>query len=409
MAEQILRITAGLFVGIWVARYLGPEQFGVFSYVLAFTAILGGIAKLGIDGIMVRELINQPELRDVYLGTAFWLKVAGALLVIALMVLIVPFTSNDTTINFFIFIIAVGLFFQSFEVVEFYFQSQVLAKTVSICKVIQLALSTVIKIYLVLAQAELVWFVLVTVFDAMSLAATYLVSYKWNKKTSFLNCFDLTIAKKLMRDSWPLIFSSLVVMISMRIDQIMIKEMLGEYDVGVYSAAVRMSEAIYFLPVMISSSLFPAIINAKSKSLDLYFSRMQKLYTLMVWLAIIFSIFFTFMSASIINLLFGESYSESAGVLVIHVWASVFVFLAVSSGKFLTAEGKTRKVFYRNFAGMASNIALNIILIPSCGLKGAAIATLIAWLIAGYLYDFFDKDQWSMAGQKTKAFIGALR
>ncbi|MBE0472510.1 MAG: oligosaccharide flippase family protein, partial [Methyloprofundus sp.] len=203
MGEQLLRIIAGLFVGIWVARYLGPEQFGIFSYALAFTAIFGGIAKLGLDGIMVRELVNNPANRDVYLGTAFWLKILGAFIVISLMAAIVPFTSNDATTNLFIFIIASGLVFQSFEVVEFYFQSQVLAKIVSICKVIQLALSSMIKIYLVLSEAELIWFVLVTAFDALSLAVSYFIAYKVRKNPAFYKHFDLSIAKQLLKDSWP--------------------------------------------------------------------------------------------------------------------------------------------------------------------------------------------------------------
>jgi O-antigen/teichoic acid export membrane protein len=111
MAEQFLRIIAGLFVGIWVARYLGPEQFGLFSYALAFTAIFGGVAKLGLDGIMVRELIKHPEKTDTYLGTAFWLKILGAFLVMGIMAAIIPFTSNDATTNLFILIIAAGLVF----------------------------------------------------------------------------------------------------------------------------------------------------------------------------------------------------------------------------------------------------------------------------------------------------------
>jgi len=200
MGEQFLRIIAGFFVGVWVARYLGPERFGLFSYVLAFTAIFSGIAKLGLDGIMVRELVNYPEKRDTYLGTAFWLKVIGAILVMGLMAVIVPFTSNDSQTNLFIYIIAAGLIFQSFEVVEFYFQSQVMANIVSICKVVQLALSSAIKIYLVLTEAELIYFVLVTIFDSFSLAVSYVIAYRLRKDhPPFYKYFDFSIAKQLQK------------------------------------------------------------------------------------------------------------------------------------------------------------------------------------------------------------------
>ena len=388
MGEQFLRIIAGLFVGIWVARYLGPEQFGLFSYVLAFTAIFGGIAKLGLDGIVVRELVNHPEKRETYLGTAFWLKIFGAFIVMSLMAAIVPFTSNDSTTNLFIFIIAAGLIFQSFEVVEFYFQSQVLAKIVSICKVIQLALSSIIKIYLVFTEAELLWFVLVTVFDALSLAIGYFTAYKTLKNTSFYKHFDFSIAKYLLKDSWPLILSGIVVMIYMRIDQVMIKEMLGVYEVGIYSAAIRLSEAFYFIPVMISASLFPAILNAKKQSHKLYKKRLQRLYTFMVWMAISLALPMTFLSDWLIQLLFGQAYQAAGEVLVIHIWASVFVFLGVASGKWFIAENLQHLTLINTSVGAIFNVVLNFIFLSKFGLLGAAYATVISYAIAAYFMNF---------------------
>lgn len=405
MAEQILRIIAGILVGIWVARYLGPEQFGIFSYVLAFTTIFGGIAKLGLDGILVRELIHQPKLQNTYMGTAFWLKVIGAVMVTVFMACIVPFTSNDATTNLYIFIIAGGLFFQGFEVVEFYFQSQVLAKLISICKVIQLIFSSIIKVYLVLIQADLFWFVCVTSLDMFSLAFSYFIAYRIKGNASFFKCFDVEIAKKLLKDSWMLVFSSMVVMIYMRIDQIMIKEMLGDYEVGIYSAAVKLSEAFYFIPVLLSASVFPAIINARKESAALYQKRMQRLYTFLIWLAIIVALPITLLSEWLIMLLFGEAYLPAGQVLMIHIWAAVFVFMGVAFSKYLLAENLQKIAFQRTLLGAIANVCLNFILIPKYGLKGAAIATLLAQFMANYMYDFFDKRLHNQLRFKTQAIF----
>ena len=405
MAEQILRIIAGILVGIWVARYLGPEQFGIFSYVLAFTTIFGGIAKLGLDGILVCELIHQPKLQNTYMGTAFWLKVIGAVMVTVFMACIVPFTSNDATTNLYIFIIAGGLFFQGFEVVEFYFQSQVLAKLISICKVIQLIFSSIIKVYLVLIQADLFWFVCVTSLDMFSLAFSYFIAYRIKGNASFFKCFDVEIAKKLLKDSWMLVFSSMVVMIYMRIDQIMIKEMLGDYEVGIYSAAVKLSEAFYFIPVLLSASVFPAIINARKESAALYQKRMQRLYTFLIWLAIIVALPITLLSEWLIMLLFGEAYLPAGQVLMIHIWAAVFVFMGVAFSKYLLAENLQKIAFQRTLLGAIANVCLNFILIPKYGLKGAAIATLLAQFMANYMYDFFDKRLHNQLRFKTQAIF----
>lgn len=404
-AEQGLRILSGLFVGAGVAKYLGPENFGFFSYVLAFTSIFSGMAKLGLDGIVVRELIKHPEKRDIYLGTSFWLKIFGSILVIGLISIIIPFTDNDATTNIFIYIIASGLIFQSFEVVEFYFQSQVLAKLISICKVIQLFLSSSIKIYLILVDAELIWFVIVTALDAFSLALSYFMAYKIRIHSSFYKYFNFNIAKYLLKDSWPLIFSSILVMVYMRIDQIMIKEMLGEYDVGIYSAAVRLSEAFYFIPMLITASIFPAILNAKTHSETLYKERLQRLYVFMVWFAIFIALPMIFLSDWLILLFFGQAYLEAGQVLMLHMWAAVFVFLGVSFSNYLLAENLTKIALKRTLVGVISNVVLNFFLIPIYGLVGAAIATLMAQFITNIGYDAFDKRLHQQFNMKIKAFL----
>lgn len=391
MAENVLRLISGLLVGIWVARYLGPIQFGVFSYVLAYTSIFAGIAKLGLDGIVIKELVTQPEKCNFYMGTTFWLKLAGAMLTIGIISVAVKFTSNDAATCLYIYIISASLFFQSFEVVDFYFQAQVQAKFVSICKVLQLIVSTILKVYLVLARAELLWFVIVTLFDSFILAFSLFIAYRLKEKRFFFRYFDWHVARSLLKDSWPLIMAGLVVMIYLRIDQIMIKELLGEREVGVYSAAVRLSEAWYFIPLLIANSLFPAILNAKKASQELYYQRLQRLFTLMIWLAIAFSSLTTLFSKPIILNLYGEAYLEASKVLNIHVWAGMFVFLGEASNKWFLAEGLNMMAFWRTFWGMIVNILLNFMLIPTYGIQGAAVATLMAYAVAGFLFDLFSK------------------
>lgn len=409
MAEQFLRILSGLFVGIWVARYLGPEQFGLFSYVLAFTAIFSGIAKLGLDGIMVRELVNHPEKRDYYLGTAFWLKVMGALIVMGLMATIVPFTSNDTTTNTFIFIIASGLIFQSFEVIEFYFQSQVLAKIVSICKVIQLALSSIIKIYLVLIKADLIWFVAVTAFDALSLAVSYVVAYQINNISRFYKNFDLIIVKKLLHDSWPLIISAITVMVYMRIDQIMIRELLNIKAVGYYSVAVRLTEVWLFITVSITTSVFPSIVNAKKVSEGLYLNRVINLYRLLFIISIVISLFLSGFSRHIVGITFGDSYNLSSKILAVYAWSNIFVFLNNASWKWYLVENLQRIAMIRLAIGATSNILLNLIFINDHGAIGAAYATLISYLVAVYFGNLIDKRSWVNFWMLTRAVISFNR
>lgn len=385
-AEQLLRMVAGLLVGIWVARYLGPEQFGIFSYAIAFASLFSSIAKLGLDGIVVRDLVREPEQRDRYLGTAFWLKLGGALIMLGAVALATQFTSSDHLTNLYVLIIASGAIFQSFEVVDFYFQSQVLSKFVSICKMTQLLISSILKLYFIFTGADLIWFVLVTLVDQFTLALSLYLAYRYQKLGSFYRHrhFDMKTARQLLKDSWPLIFSGLVVMIYMRIDQIMIKEMLGEREVGLYSAAVRLSEVWYFIPMIITASLFPSIVNAKKISEQLYYTRLRRLYTFMVWLAITIALPMTFLSDWLVTLLYGEAYREAGQVLTIHIWAGVFVFIGVASSKWFISEGLQKYLTINTVVGAIMNILLNLFLIPKYGVYGAAIATVISQAVASY-------------------------
>ena len=406
--ERILRLIAGLFIGIWVTRYLGPSQFGLFSYAVAFAAIFSNIAKLGLDSIVVRDLVSEPARRDIYMGTAFWLKLAGAIVTLSLIGIAMQFTASDSTTKLYVFIIASGSIFQAFEVVDFYFQSQILSKFVSICKMTQLLISTLLKLYLMFIGVDLFWFVLVSLVDQVTLAISLYFAYRHQKIEGFFRSFDWGIAKKMLKDSWPFIISGLVIMIYMRIDQVMIKEMLGDREVGLYSAAVGLSELFYVIPVLICQSILPSIVNAKRISEQLYYSRLQKLYTIMARTSIAIAIAMTFLSSWLATVIYGDAYSEAGSVLAVHIWAGVFVFLGVASGSWFLSENLQRYSSINTTVGAVINILLNLILIPRYGIYGAAIATVIAYAVAAYFMNVlfkatrrnFYRLSWALIGWK---------
>ena len=376
-----------LFVGIWVARYLGPDRYGLLSYAQSFVGLFTAIAALGLDGIVVRELVKYPEREGELIGTAFFLKLFGAILTLMVLFVAIHFTSNDRYTNILIFIIASATIFQSFNVIDMYFQAKVMSKYAVLANMISLFVSSLVKIVLMLNNAPLIDFACVVLFDSVVLACGYLYFYIKNSsifRIQYLKFNKLT-AISLLRDSWLLILSGMVVAVYMRIDQVMIKEMMGNKAVGNYAAAVRLSKAWYFIPMVISSSLFPAIINAKKVSEKLYYERLQKLYDLMVWMAITIALPMTFLSDWVVNLLYGGQYSQAGGVLKIHIWAGVFVFLGVASGKWLLNENLQIFSTINTTIGAIVNISLNYILIKHIWIVGAAWATFISYFIAAYL------------------------
>ncbi len=389
--EKILRMVVGLFVGVWVARYLGPEQYGLFSYAQSFVGLFVAVATLGLDGIVIRELVKDESKRDILLGTAFRLKLIGAFIVLVFLAIAVNFTSNDHYTNVLIFIIASATIFQSFNVIDMYFQSKVLSKYVVYANVFSLFVSTVIKIILLLMEAPLIAFVWVVLFNSFVLAIGYVYMYVYNHLSFKSWQFDKNIAIGLLKDSWPLILSSIVISIYMKIDQVMIKEMLDSEAVGQYAAAVRLSEAWYFIPMVIASSLFPAIINAKKVSEKLYYERLQKLYDLMVWMAIAIALPMTFLSDWVVNLLYGGQYNQAGNVLMIHIWAGVLVFFGVVRHKWILNENLQKYEIYLDIIGAISNIVLNVVLIKylHMGINGAAWATLLSYFTGSIVVSLF--------------------
>ncbi len=409
--EKIIRIGISFFIGIWVARYLGAEQFGLYSYAQSFVGLFAAIATLGLDQIIIRELVKDETQRDVLLGTAFALKLFGAFLVLFVLAIAVKFTSNDFDTNLLIFIIASSTIFQSFNVIDFYFQSKVLSKYVVFVNIASFIISSFIKIILILNEAPIIAFVYIILFDSIIVSFGYLYIYLHKNLNIKSWKFSKTKAKQLLKTSWPLIPASIAISIYLKIDQVMIKEILDNEAVGQYAVAVKLSELWTLIPAILIPTLFPAIIKAKKESDHLYYRRLQQLYDVMIWLAVMIAIPVSFFSYSIVDILFGEQYTEAGSVLSIHVWANIFIFLGTANAKWFIVENYTKKLLFRTALGAVLNIVGNLILIPMYGIQGAAFATLLSQASSNLFYDIFDKDVRISLKQKLNAlfFVSAFR
>jgi O-antigen/teichoic acid export membrane protein len=388
-AEQILRIITGLIIGVWVARYLGPEQFGIFSYVFAFSTIFTGIAKLGLDSIIVRDLVNEPDQSNIYLGTAFWLKFMGAFFTLAIIAFATLFIANDNTTNLYIFIIASGTIFQSFEVIDFYFQSRVLSKYVSLCKITQLFISSALKLYFILTDADLFYFVVVILIDQLTLAITLYIAYNYQKIGVFYLKFDVSLAKKLLKYSWPLILTSIISMVQARIDQVMLKEMIGNTELGYYSSAMRLIEVFGFIPVILTNSLFPAIVNAKNISMRLYTTRLFNFYRFMMLLFLCVAIPVYFFGEQIIVLLYKNAYAPAGHLFSLMAIRLFFTNYGIARNAYLMTENLITYSMITMAIGAIVNITLNYIWIPDYHSIGAIWASIASFFISIFLIDIF--------------------
>lgn len=410
--EKILRMVVGLFVGVWVARYLGPEQYGLLSYAQSFVGLFAAFATLGLDGIVVRELVKDESRRDELIGTAFWLKLAGSIVVLSLLAIAVNFTSNDSDTNVIVFIIASATVFQAFNVVDLYFQSRVLSKYVVYANVISLFISSMVKIALILNEAPLIAFVWTALFDSMVLASGYVYFFlKANNKytNTRITLANLTFKREtavnLLRDSWPLMFSGFMVSIYAQLDQVMLKNMVNAAEVGQYSAAVRFNSIWSFIPSIVLISISPSIFKAKQVSEKLFLERLQILYDSFVVYGLFIIVIVLILGDFLIDFTFGAAYTDTAMVLNFIVFSNIFSYLGAASSRWFMNRGFEKKILFRNVFGVGFNIAGNIVLIPKYGATGAAISTFVTQFAANFIYDFLDKDTKIVFTQKKDALL----
>ncbi|RYD92325.1 MAG: flippase, partial [Sphingobacteriales bacterium] len=343
---------------VLLSRYLSAAEFGILNYPMAIVTFTMAIAALGLDGFITRELLNHPERKDTLLGTAFWLRLTAGVLTLPLVYLIYLLVSLAKPLETpftYILIVAFTSVIQSANIIDSFFQSKVQGKSIMLVQVSGNVISALLKLLFIVLKLPLIWFVCSLLFDAFILAAGYIWTYKKSGNQLSSWKYDPRITGYLLKHSWPLAFSAILVTIYMKIDQVMIPMYEKASELGVYMTAASLSENWYFIPVAIVTSVFPAIIHARKTEPDRYYKRLQNMYDLMVVLSVGIAVVMSLGSNLIYHLLFKQVYWGGAPVLAVHVWAGVFVFLGSASGQYLIAEGYFKLSMLRTGIGAVVN------------------------------------------------------
>lgn len=412
-ADRVIRLFGGLIVGIWVARYLGPNDFGVLNYALAYVALFVFFVKMGLDQIIVRELVKKVKLTNYLLGTAFGLKLIGSIVAIFCIYISLYFVNTDNVTKIVIFIISAGFIFQSFDVIDYFYQSQVLSKYVVVVRSSAFILSSVLKIYLIINEYSVIYFALANSLDLAFSALFFLFVYKITGEKILQWKFSKKIALRILKFSWPLALSVFLISIHMKIDQVMIGNMLNAEQVGIYSVAVRLADFWIFFPGILVSTLMPYFINLREINNKLYHSRLLQLYSLMFWLGIFVGIVTIAFGEEIIRMLFGQAYIEAYLALVFNIWNGVFISQAMARGIWMISENLQKYRLYNNIIVVILNISANILLIPELGIAGAALATLVTQALGTWVFSLFWKplreSTWHMIKSVNPVYLMGYR
>ncbi len=407
--EKFLMMAISLTIGVYMMRYLGSGDYGKLNICLAFVGLFEPVAKLGLDSIVIRNIVEDEEATPEILGTSFVLKLIGSSIVIAITFLATKMYVSDPQMAGMTVIIAGSMTFTAFEAIDCWFQSRVQSSSAVIARSSQLIISSVCKLIFIIFKLPLFAFVCLLFVDAVFKALGFVWVYVREKQSIWQWDVKLSVAKDLLKDSWPLILSSVMVSIYMRIDMVMLGNMSTEQEVGNYAAAVRFSELWYFIPMAVCSSVFPSIIRARTQSKQEYQNRLQQLYDLMAWLALSLVVVVGLTSKTVLPWLLGEEFTSAGNILFFHILSGPFVFLGVASHQWLMAENLSQFSFITTSMGAISNILLNFWLIPRSGGVGAAIATAISYAISSHVGCLISPRMFYNGWMLTKALFIPLR
>jgi len=402
---RVVRVLTETLVSIFVARYLGPSQYGLMNYVVSFVAIYSIIANFGLDNIEIREIAKPDSDFRTVMGTSFRLRLLFAFiaeLVIAVTIFVCNF---ETETRCLILIYSLTILLTSVNVIRNYFTAIVNNRYIVITEIIRCLIGAGIKVSLLLFKAPLIFFIIALTIDFLLVAGGYLTAYRSKIGRISEWSFEKGTARLLIKEAFPLLLSGAAVVIYQRIDQVIIKSLLSNEAVGYFSVAVKFSEFILFVPLVMAQTMSPLLVKDYQKNRDVYYSKRQQFVDVIVWFSVLLSIIISVLSYYLIRYTFGIQYLAAVPVLSILAFKTVGMALSNASGQLIIIEGKQKWAVIRNLIGCIICVIGNYCLIPLFGIIGSAWATLITVAFSGFLGNYFIKPYRDIFGVQVKSII----
>ncbi len=407
--DNAIRICVNFFVSIWVARYLGPIYFGALSYALALTSMFNVVAYLGINDLVVRELVHFRHLQNKIMGSAFLLKIIGSVLSVAISTSLAFWTrSSQPQVVLMVFLISISFTFQALDVIDFQYHSKILSKYSIWMRNIGFLVFSTLKVIFILMNLPVVYFALASSIEILVGSIAVVIIYIAQKNSPFGWRVDKKIFKKLFLGGLPILVSGTLALIYLKIDRILVGRIIGDVALGNYSAATALCDPWVFVPSAIATSVFSTIIDTRKANHKLYLDRMRMILSFLMQIAFVVALLETLFAPFLISHLFGSSYSAAAPVLAVYIWTILFVFVDAGAVKWFLVEDLQRFLAYRALIGAVIAFMLNYLLIKRYGIVGGATAAVLTQFIIIYLFNLLFFKTRALFKMQTKAFVDVI-
>lgn len=383
--DKVVRLVAAVLVSLQITNLLGPEQYGTMSKGLAFAGLFTPLVTMGLASVMVRELVRRPEERNVLLGTAFVLRLAGTL-VATLLALGIGWSvyGSQPIVLAVIALQMLTLALQSSEIIDYFYQSQQKAQYSVYAKNTAFLTFVAVKVVLLVLKAPMIAFVWVLAGEAALTLFLQAAVFGRQWIQPRLWRLDRALALSLFQECWPQMLSYMVVLVYMRTDAVMIGWLVNDAEVGLYSAAVRISELWYFIPYALYESVGRPLVQSYEENPQQFYRRQQKVVDLMLWIGLAFALGTQVFGRWAIELLYKPAFAPSADILLLHIWTGLALCLNTAGLHYHSILRLQKLSFYKNLIGALTNVGLNLWLIPIYGGLGAAMATLPSYLLSAW-------------------------
>lgn len=388
---QIYQMSISLVVGVISARYLGPSNYGTISYSASYISFFTIICALGLEGVVVKEMISNREAEGEILGSSIIMRLlAGILSMISVCLIIKLLNPNDKVLLIVAFLQSTALIFNAFNIIDTWYQSNLQSKVSTLIKCISYTIVSIYKVILLVLGQSVEWFAFSTSLDSLIIAILFLIFYR-KQSVCKLTIKFMTMCR-LIKQSYHLVIAYLMAVIYSQMDRIMIGMLIDQTHVGFYMAAATICNMWVFIPQALSNSARPIIMELNEKDQDKYILRLKQLNCAIFWIGVTFALGISIFSKFIVKILYGTAYMEAAGPLILIIWSTVFSSLSYPRSTWMLCENKqnyTKKIL---IWGVLINLILNAVLIPRLGINGAAIATIVTEIVTCFIAPCIYKD-----------------
>lgn len=393
IGAKVYHVLVNLIITMLMARYLGPSNYGLINYAASITALFTSFCTLGINSILVNELLHDEPHRGEILGSAIGMRlISSALSVVTIVALAWALDPDEPMTIAVVLIYSTTLIFQCFDTLNYWYQSQLRSRTAAIASAVGYTAASVYKIVLLVLQKDVRWFAASHVVEFALVAILLLAAYRRDAAGGQKLRFSKKIGVPLLKRSYHFILSGLMVSLYGQMDRVMLKSMLDETAVGFYSAASTVCTMWPFILAAIIDSAKPVILAQYGKNTEQFEKYLVRLYGAVLYVAFAAAIAITLLSKYIIQILYGQEYLAAQGALCILCWDTAFSYLGVARSTWLVPQGKQKYEKYIAASGALCNLVLNALLIPLWGVNGAAFATLLTQIFTNFVVGFFFKD-----------------